>query len=48
MSEDVVIRLSVAQLRELIARAETGNYMIVQQGGQWFRIEPYDPKESQS
>jgi hypothetical protein len=44
MASDPEIRLSVGQLRELIERAESQNYMIVQTTeGQWVQVSPYVP-----
>ncbi len=42
---DLEIRLSVAQLLELIDRAKSQNYMIVQTAeGAWVRVTPYIPE----
>lgn len=44
--DDVRIRLSIDTLRELITRAETGNYMLIMSDSlptQWVIVEPYDP-----
>lgn len=41
---DPEVRLSVAQLAELIERAESQNYMIVRTTeGAWVRVTPYIP-----
>jgi hypothetical protein len=43
---DVIIRLSIAHLRELMERASTGNYMLVQaEDGAWVQIHPFEPEE---
>lgn len=46
MSDDVIIRLSTEQLAELVERATTGNYMLVQaDDGRWVQVHPWIPGE---
>jgi hypothetical protein len=49
IGQDIVVRLSVAQLEELLERAESGNYMLIHSdSGEWVQIHPYVEEEGTS